>query len=226
MTAASDGRAGLRSLWRRTLQVQFGFRWYLIIFLLFPAVNALALLMAWAAGGSVPDLALARSLAAIPAGIMPTLIIFFITGALAEEYGWRGYALDRVQAKWGAAIGSLLLGILWALWHVPLFFMAGAPQTSSGVSFLLFAAWIVALSPIYTWIYNGTRRSLAAVLLLHWASTIASSILPTNQSETTGLAIISVVILIAMLRRPARELEIPEQPSGYKPAFNQKGKVS
>lgn len=128
MTAASDGRAGLRSLWRRTLQVQFGFRWYLIIFLVFPAVNALTLLITWATGGSVPDLALARS--------------------------------------------------------------------------------------------------LAAVLLLHWASTIASSILPTNQSETTGLAIISVVILIAMLRRPARELEIPEQPSGYKPAFNQKGKVS
>lgn len=215
LTAISEGREGLATLWRRTFEVQFGLRWYLVIFLLFPAVNVLAIAI-WRAGGvSLLDLSLTLSLMGSTGALIPMLFLSFITGALAEEYGWRGYALDRLQAKWDAAISSFALGALWAIWHLPLFLMRGAPQSASGVSFLLFAAWIVVLSPIYTWVYNGTGQSLAAVLLLHWVSTITGSLLPTAQSETIGLAIVSSVIMLWWLRRAAPARKAATQPPSY-----------
>ena len=210
LTAANEGRSGLGDLWRRTWRLSFGFQWYLVVFLLFPLLGALTIWITRAAGGPAPDFSLAESLAASPNLLIPALVSFFIFGALGEEFGWRGYALDRLQSRLGPAFGSLWLGVLWAVWHLPMFFITGLPQHDSGLSFPLFAVWIIALSPIYTWIYNSTGRSLAAVLLFHWVSTITGSILPTAQGETIGLLVISAALLIAWLRRPAPELSAAE----------------
>jgi uncharacterized protein len=210
MTAISDGRTGLRDLWRRTIRFKFGLQWYLIIFLLFPVINALTLVFTNAIGGPPFDFALALSLSVAPNLMVPVFISFFLFGALAEEFGWRGYALDRLQARFGPALGSLLLGVLWGVWHLPLFYISGAPQHDSGLSFILFFIWIVALSPIYTWIYNGTGRSLAAILLLHWISTIAETILPTAQRETLALAILSTAILVVWFRQNREAIRIKE----------------
>lgn len=173
----------------------------MVIFLLFPVINALTLLITALAGGTWPDFAFAQNLAVSPNLIVSSLIFLFIFGALAEEYGWRGYALDRLQARWGPTIGSLLLGGLWAVWHLPLFFIYGAPHHDSGQYFLLFAASIIAISPIYTWVYNGTGRSMAAMLLLHLVFNATDTILPAGQSNTIGLVIISGAILVAWQRR-------------------------
>lgn len=212
LTAIHEGRKGLGDLWRRTVRFRFGFQWYLVIFLLFPAINGITLLVKDVASGLPPHFSLVLSLTTSPNLILPFLLSIFITGPLAEEYGWRGYALDRLQARVGPSTASLLLGIPWALWHLPLFFMNGAPQHDSGQSLLLFLLWILALSPIYTWVYNGTGRSLMAILLLHWIGNTAGAILPTAKGETIGLLVISVLILLSWRRRPAREMIPSEAP--------------
>lgn len=206
LTAIHEGRKGLGDLWRRTVRFRFGFQWYLVIFLLFPAINGIILLVKEVASGLPPYFSLVLGLSTSPNLIFPSLISFFIFGALAEEFGWRGYALDRLQARLGRVFGSLSLGVLWAIWHLPLFYIAGLPQHDSGLSFPLFALWIIALCPIYTWIYNGTGRSLGAMLLLHWVSTTATSILPTAQGETIGLVVVSVCILLVWRQRSTNEM--------------------
>ena len=77
-------------------------------------------------------------------------------GPLGEEPGWRGYALPRLEVALGPVRGSLFLALLWAGWHLPLFWIPGTAQ--SHLPLALFLVRTVGLSVISTWIYNGTRR--------------------------------------------------------------------
>jgi membrane protease YdiL (CAAX protease family) len=106
------------------------------------------------------------------------LLIFFILvglfhGGLDEELGWRGYALPRLQARYGALTASLILGVLWACWHLPLWFFPDATQAS--LSFPVFLVGGVALSIILTWLYNSTGGSLLLVILAHTIYDVAIS---------------------------------------------------
>ena len=86
-----------------------------------------------------------------------------VLGPLSEEFGWRGYALDPLQSKWSALAASLVLGVFWLFWHTPEFFMAGIPTgeiVSGIVPFLTFAADVIAMAVLYTWVFNNTRRSI------------------------------------------------------------------
>ena len=99
-------------------------------------------------------------------GVLSMLAFHIFPGsALGEEIGWRGYALPRLQAGRSALGASLILGVIWALWHLPLW-LTGAP----GRTLILYAAFVVsviALSVILTWVYNSTGGSLLMVVLLH-----------------------------------------------------------
>jgi membrane protease YdiL (CAAX protease family) len=94
-----------------------------------------------------------------------------VIGPLAEEFGWRGFALDQLQSKWSALVSSLVLGVFWWLWHLPLFFMIGMVQNELGfgtLAFWAFATNVLAQSILYTWVYNSTGRSILAVILMHF----------------------------------------------------------
>jgi membrane protease YdiL (CAAX protease family) len=87
-----------------------------------------------------------------------------------EELGWRGYLLDRFQEKRSALMASLIIGLAWALWHLPLFFVGGTYQASLGIgtqAFWLFMLGVVPLSFVFTWVYNNTQRSILVAFLLH-----------------------------------------------------------
>jgi len=113
-------------------------------------------------GGAVKHLAL-----------IPTLITLFFP-AFMEELGWRGYALDRLQWRWSALVSSLILGILWAFWHTPLFFFKDTIMYNMGFGSLAFWTFIIStICPtIYlTWIFNNTNRSTLSGILWHaWAN--------------------------------------------------------
>src|SRR5205807_8691024 len=103
------------------------------------------------------------------------LLVLLIGGPTGEEFGWRGFLLQRVQPVYGMVVASIMIGVISALWHLPLFWIAGTAQ--SHLPFALFAVRTVALSIISTWLYKGTRRSLLFVLLFHaslntWPNTI------------------------------------------------------
>ncbi|WP_243637817.1 CPBP family intramembrane glutamic endopeptidase [Natrarchaeobius oligotrophus] len=121
-----------------------------------------------------------QEFATTPLAILPA--VFFATlPPLLEELGWRGYALDRLQLNWSALTASLILGVVWSVWHLPLFFIEGSFQHDSigfgTAGFWLFTVGIVALSPVFTWVYNHTARSILVVILLHgWINFTAETI--------------------------------------------------
>ncbi len=103
-------------------------------------------------------------------GLMLPLIIL---GPLSEELGWRGYALDRLQTRWNALISSLILGIVWSLWHLPLFYIAGTFHNVYEISFLGFMLGTTTISVLYTWAYNNTAGSIWSAVFFHWVYTYA-----------------------------------------------------
>lgn len=103
---------------------------------------------------------------------LPALVIMLvISGPLGEEPGWRGFALPRLQARFGALTGSLLLGVAWALWHLPLFLVA---QWRGSADLLLYVLGGASLSVILCWLYNSTAGSLLLAMLFH-ASELATA---------------------------------------------------
>jgi len=83
------------------------------------------------------------------------LLIFLVGGSLSEEFGWRGFALPALQSRWGWRVASLVLGLIWAVWHLPLFYSAGNLQ--SHWPFGWFALSVIASSVLFAWLCNRTQ---------------------------------------------------------------------
>ncbi len=143
------------------------------------------------------------------------ILIFFGGGPLGEEPGWRGFALPRLQTRYGALKGTLFLGVVWTFWHLPDFLTSaqgGGPGTGWSDFFTnlpIFLVMVLAISIVMTWVYNNTRGSLFIAILLHAAINTTSIIpplfAPKNMSVMTlgnlamlfGIVLPAVVILIA-----------------------------
>jgi uncharacterized protein len=101
------------------------------------------------------------------------VIVFFGGGPLGEEVGWRGFALPRMQPRYGPLWGTLLLGVLWVFWHLPDFLtpaQGGGPGVSFATlltNFSIFFLFVVALAIIFTWVFNHTRGSIFIAILLY-----------------------------------------------------------
>jgi membrane protease YdiL (CAAX protease family) len=147
---------------------------------------------------------------AAPWMLMPFLLRVLIYGPVPEELGWRGYALDRLQARYSALSAALILGTIWAAWHLPLFFIDGMdPHHSAGVGsrwFWLFMLQVVALSVVYSRVFNGTRRSTLAAILLHVMNNVSAELM--NATAATNLYAtllwVGAAAVIAVSWRPGR----------------------
>ena len=108
-------------------------------------------------------------------------LYYFIGGPFTEEYGWRGYALDRLQSKFNALVSSLILGLIWGLWHLPLFFIEGTVQ--SNIPIYEFLIIQITTSIFYTWIINNNRDKNGNVnvflaIMYHAMANFSSMIFP------------------------------------------------
>ena len=136
LTARETGRVGVRRLLRHGLQWRIGLPALAVVMGVPLAASALARGLDVATGGAPPPFALSS-----PLLLLPTfLFILLLGGPIQEEFGWRGYALPRLQARWGDAGASLLLGATWALWHLPLWFMPGAGMEGTSMPVYLLRA--------------------------------------------------------------------------------------
>jgi uncharacterized protein len=162
LVARLRGKAGVRTLLRRLLIWRVGFGWWAAIVLLsmlaLAAVGVSVLLR-----GDAPDVT-----ATIPGAVFLFIFSIIPGSAGGEELGWRGFALPHLQRGRSALGASVILGLAWGVWHLPLYLTGADFRPLS-----LFAPWVlaaVAASVIYTWMYNGTGGSLLIVVLFHAAS--------------------------------------------------------
>ncbi|MFJ7996758.1 CPBP family intramembrane glutamic endopeptidase [Streptomyces sp. NPDC096310] len=192
VTVATEGREGIRQWVGRLTKWRVSWRWYAGIILGVPAALILATLPL--SGGDIrfPS-------ATVVAAYLPMLLIQIVTTGLSEEPGWRDFALPRLQDRFGPLVGTLILGPLWGVWHLPLFFSewGGYPHISAlGIAEFVLAATTISL--VITWVFNRTGESMPMALLLHvginsFASLAASDMFPTIDFDHAGASRISLI---------------------------------
>src|SRR3712207_6444337 len=162
ITAQESGRAGLRSLLSRSMRWRVAPFWYGVALLGPIVVQLVAMALHVVLGGQPPDLS-------AMVGVLPTVLVSFvymlIQVGIGEEVGWRGYALPKLQAGYSALLSSVVLGVIWTLWHLPLFFN---PATGYSITpFWVFLIFMLPVSILITWVFNSTAGSVPIIMILH-----------------------------------------------------------
>jgi membrane protease YdiL (CAAX protease family) len=141
-------------------------------------------------GAPVPD-----SLTSVVA--LPAVFLFFFVLAAGEEVGWMGYAFEPMQAQGGALRASLVLGMIWAVWHVP-FFVFLMPDRAILLAQVL---TLVGSRVLVAWIFNNTGKSVFAAILFHAADNTALVTLPEVQAISPWGAVVhcSLVLVAAVV---------------------------
>jgi membrane protease YdiL (CAAX protease family) len=207
--------AGIIMVYRRLMAEERRFFWkslvsfrsisagsYLFIFLLVPVVFSGSFLADWLIAGATPDFSILQSIGRSPVQIIPILIIGLFFGSLSEELGWRGFALDQIQARRNPLLSSVILGLLWFCWHLPLFFMNGTTQHEWGlgsIGFFGFFLFVISFAIMITLLYNRNGRSLLSAVLVHAAYNFTANLvpLPANVFFTQGvLFVVAAAVLL------------------------------
>jgi len=217
----TEGKAGVLRLLKRYVLWRAGILWYVFVLLGIPVLVLLGFFI-------LPG-AVAAFHAPAPSFVLNYLELFalvFFAVALFEEPGWRGFALPRLQQRPGPLVGTLVLGLLWALWHLPLFlFDPGYGGVGTGfagfmVPYATFVLGTLALTVIFTWVFNNTHGSLLLVMLLHASydtayTTVLSKLFPSlsttaliNVLGNLNITLIVVAILIIVVTRGDLSYEV------------------
>lgn len=98
-------------------------------------------------------------------------LVVLITAGIAEEFGWRGFALPHLQQRWSALISSLILGVVWACWHLPAYLISGSVQQNIPVVSYIFG--VIGYTIVLTWLFNASHGSVLAVILMHTVTNTA-----------------------------------------------------
>jgi membrane protease YdiL (CAAX protease family) len=176
LTWRAEGGAGVRGLLKPITRWDVAARWYVFAILYFATVKALAAVGARVIAGSWPVMTQSALL-------LPFAIAFSTPVQAGEEVGWRGYALPRLSKRFGLPAASVMLGMIWAVWHLPLFYIAGADTT--GQSFPVYMAQVTGLSVAIAWLYARTNGSLLLVMLMHSSINQVTTIVPAGVVPST-----------------------------------------
>jgi membrane protease YdiL (CAAX protease family) len=169
--------------------------WYWVIFLSYPALSAITTLLM---RGELHLSTEFQEILANPLRLVPFLVFLYLFGPFPEELGWRGYALDGLQAKMDPLSSSLLLGFFHAIWHIPLFLMAGTYQAELGfgsAEFWIFIGSATVVSVFYTWIYNNNRSSILSASLFHFSINLTGNVFFETQSTRLARLLIMVALV-------------------------------
>jgi CAAX protease family protein len=205
MTAVTDGRAGVRGLLARLFLRSTAARWYLFAVAYMAAVKLTvailhrAILGAWPVFGGPPLL------------VIPLTIAMSTPFQAGEEIGWRGYALPRLASRLGLAPASILLGLVWGVWHLPQFFIADVD--TYGQSFAVFVLQVTAISVAMAWLFVRADGCLLPVMVMHAAVNNTKDIVPSAvggahdvfglRSSAVGWLTVAVLWILAAGLLPA-----------------------
>ncbi|MER6105827.1 type II CAAX endopeptidase family protein [Streptomyces sp. NPDC001832] len=161
VTGVTQGRQGLRTWRSRMTKFRVGWYWYVLVLLSVPAALTLAAVALSDHGPALPA-------AALLAAYLPGLLLQLVTTGLAEEPGWREFAMPRLQHRYGPLAATLIVGPLWGAWHLPLFLTEWGGSTDvTAIQILEFMATTTAFSFVMTWLFNRSGESMPLVMLLH-----------------------------------------------------------
>lgn len=194
LAARSSGTAVLLS---RLTRWRLPAHWYAAAFLVPAALMLTAVGLDVLLGGAAASF---PSPARWPLLAVNFLAVLVIGGPLGEELGWRGYALPRLDRRLNSAAAAVLLGLIWAAWHLPLFLLPGTPQAQ--LPLIWFVVQTVAFSVVLAWVYRRTGGSLLLVVLLHGAvNTLAGRlrVLPTAESTLQPYILTTLLTVAAAL---------------------------
>jgi hypothetical protein len=192
--------------------------WWIITLIAMPAAMLLGVWVDSLLGGALPQMDYVYMLKAQPTEIPIFIIMMLIGGPLAEELGWRGLLLDSIQKKWSPVVSTLVLFLIWWLWHLPMFFLPGTTQYDWGLfgsMFWLFAMNVFLLTILMTLAHNANQRSVLAAILVHFSYNMTLSLLVPYSAQTfafitTFLAVLVIGILAVQkfinLRRQSTKL--------------------
>lgn len=219
----SGGMREVKHLLRGFTIWKVGIRWYVAA--TFLLLGPLVIALIYIALGN-PPMGLQPGVT-IPI-LLGTVFVQLFSGPLSEEAGWRGFALPRLEARHTALVSSLILGVLWTFWHLPLFFLTGAAQR--GIPFPIYLVLITTLTIYLTWLYNNTHGSLLITTLAHASFNLTGvfitglvSLMPAMMFYVTVGPLLFLCILLIVIgfgprnfsRKPVTELPFQrEQPQG------------
>jgi len=194
-----EGRKGaLRELLGRALIWRVGIRWWIfaLFFMIVPSVASLYLYNLL--GGPGVDWSRLQPLYKI----VPMFIFLTIAAGIGEEFGWRGFLLPRLQARHNALVSGLIVGVAWAVWHIPLFFIKGTSQYEQQLeggllpAILGYSAFVIANSVLFTWLFNNTRGSVLLAAVFHGASNTWGGYIDVYRGHFNGIIVFMAVSVL------------------------------
>lgn len=192
LTWRQSGKAGAKALWLRGWRVSFKKKWLIPALLFGPVTSLIAVVLILLVGGEI-----GWEHAVAPLAIVPIFLLIYFTNALPEEFGWRGYALDPLQTRFKALPASLVLGAVWALWHLPLFFIEGTTQEA--IPMYEFFLQTMVLAIFYTWLHNNTGGSVLIAALFHATANTAAAAIPFWTTDLGRWLDFGVLVVLAVM---------------------------
>lgn len=210
LTWWNDRGRGVIRLLKRGVDYRFAKVWWIPIILIFPIIHGGALLLAILTGESVPELFWVSNPVLIVVYFVSALLV---QGPLQEEFGWRGYALDRLQARFNALNSSIILGFMWGLWHLPFFWIG--TEVIYMYTFIPLIISDILFAILLTWLYNNTGGSILVALIFHAMFILATQMFPALTTQQGGLffliLLIATVIAVVAIWGPRRMVRKEKQ---------------
>jgi len=194
LTFRENGSDGAKKLIKRAFDFKKITRkiWYAPILFIMPIVALAVMFILVFIGEALPE-------TIFPPSMAPVLLLMFFIMALGEEVGWMGYAYDPMEERWNAFRASLILGIIWFIWHTPFYLIVGGnPLIWAAGALVLMSGFRILLS----WIYNNTGKSIFTAILFHAVYNLSQTVIPGYTSPLgPGIAAVLVIIIVVIITR-------------------------
>jgi membrane protease YdiL (CAAX protease family) len=185
--------AGVKELLKRGLMVRLGKWWWVVLFT-FPVLIGGSLALSILFGSPAPEFTALAQTIQLPFALV---YIFFLGGPLQEEFGWRGYAFEHLRNKYSALSAAILAGLMWGLWHLPLFFVPRAEAYYNRPLWGLQLTTVLA-GIILAWFYANTKGSIFAAMLGHTMFNWSNWVFPTLESDSAALILFGLYFIVVV----------------------------
>ena len=185
--------AGVKELLKRGFMIRLG-KWWWIILLTFPVLIGGALVLSILLGNPAPEFVALTQPIGLPIALV---FIFFLGGPLQEEFGWRGYAFENLRNQYDALTAAIFAGLMWGLWHLPLFFVPRAEDYYNRPLWGLLLTTIL-VGIILAWFYANTKGSVFAAMLGHTMFNWSNWVLPALKSDAAALILFGLYFIVVV----------------------------